>query len=295
MPPLSDSNGAAVHIGVLLGPPGVEVGHHRQQEVVVLVRRLVRAEVDRRRVDLASVRCSEPGAVRPGRSWPAPSRGRCRIVRDRRRRRLGIVGRGVGSGSGSVWLVTTGTSDTIWSDRSAVTTRSAAHPANTSGEMIASAPRAFDRMGSTLGSRGAADISPDDATHRALTRRLARRLSEAASSALLRSWPKSPSDNERWGNAEWHFWKSTRSRCDSGASSPSTVFRSRSNEGQILGLIGPNGAGKTTMFNVVSRIYDPTGGRLTFDGDRSARGAGARHRRERDRPVASRTWRCSRR
>jgi branched-chain amino acid transport system ATP-binding protein len=37
-------------------------------------------------------------------------------------------------------------------------------------------------------------------------------------------------------------------------------------EGQILGLIGPNGAGKTTMFNVVSRIYDPTAGRLTFDG-----------------------------
>lgn len=37
-------------------------------------------------------------------------------------------------------------------------------------------------------------------------------------------------------------------------------------KGQILGLIGPNGAGKTTMFNVVSRIYDPTAGRLTFDG-----------------------------
>ena len=29
-------------------------------------------------------------------------------------------------------------------------------------------------------------------------------------------------------------------------------------EGQICGLIGPNGAGKTTMFNVVSRIYQPT-------------------------------------
>ena len=38
-------------------------------------------------------------------------------------------------------------------------------------------------------------------------------------------------------------------------------------EGQICGLIGPNGAGKTTMFNVVSRIYDPTSGRAaTFDG-----------------------------
>ncbi|KGA11352.1 MAG: ABC transporter [actinobacterium acAcidi] len=37
-------------------------------------------------------------------------------------------------------------------------------------------------------------------------------------------------------------------------------------EGDICGLIGPNGAGKTTMFNVVSRIYDPFKGRITFDG-----------------------------
>ena len=37
--------------------------------------------------------------------------------------------------------------------------------------------------------------------------------------------------------------------------------------GQICGLIGPNGAGKTTMFNVVSRIYQPSGGRVTFDGN----------------------------
>jgi branched-chain amino acid transport system ATP-binding protein len=36
--------------------------------------------------------------------------------------------------------------------------------------------------------------------------------------------------------------------------------------GQICGLIGPNGAGKTTMFNVVSRIYQPSDGTLTFDG-----------------------------
>ena len=35
--------------------------------------------------------------------------------------------------------------------------------------------------------------------------------------------------------------------------------------GQICGLIGPNGAGKTTMFNVLSRIYQPTSGRVVFD------------------------------
>ena len=36
--------------------------------------------------------------------------------------------------------------------------------------------------------------------------------------------------------------------------------------GQICGLIGPNGAGKTSLFNVVSRIYEPTSGSITFDG-----------------------------
>ena len=38
-------------------------------------------------------------------------------------------------------------------------------------------------------------------------------------------------------------------------------------ENQVCGLIGPNGAGKTTMFNVVSRIYEPSAGQLHFDGD----------------------------
>ena len=37
-------------------------------------------------------------------------------------------------------------------------------------------------------------------------------------------------------------------------------------EGHICGLIGPNGAGKTTMFNVVSRIYQPTAGSVLYRG-----------------------------
>ncbi|MDQ1478825.1 MAG: branched-chain amino acid transport system ATP-binding protein [Actinomycetota bacterium] len=36
--------------------------------------------------------------------------------------------------------------------------------------------------------------------------------------------------------------------------------------GQVCALIGPNGAGKTTLFNCVSRLYEPTSGRIDFDG-----------------------------
>ncbi|QYG91377.1 ABC transporter ATP-binding protein [Iamia sp. SCSIO 61187] len=36
--------------------------------------------------------------------------------------------------------------------------------------------------------------------------------------------------------------------------------------GHICALIGPNGAGKTTLFNVISRLYPATTGRVTFDG-----------------------------
>jgi branched-chain amino acid transport system ATP-binding protein len=37
-------------------------------------------------------------------------------------------------------------------------------------------------------------------------------------------------------------------------------------EGEIFGLIGPNGAGKTTVFNVISGLYRPDSGRVTFGG-----------------------------
>jgi branched-chain amino acid transport system ATP-binding protein len=36
--------------------------------------------------------------------------------------------------------------------------------------------------------------------------------------------------------------------------------------GEVFTMIGPNGAGKTSIFNIISRLYRPTAGRLYFDG-----------------------------
>ena len=39
-------------------------------------------------------------------------------------------------------------------------------------------------------------------------------------------------------------------------------------KGQLYGLIGPNGAGKTTIFNLLTGVYKPDGGRILLDGSR---------------------------
>jgi branched-chain amino acid transport system ATP-binding protein len=36
-------------------------------------------------------------------------------------------------------------------------------------------------------------------------------------------------------------------------------------QGELVGLIGPNGAGKTTCFNLLTGVYEPTEGDITFD------------------------------
>ena len=37
--------------------------------------------------------------------------------------------------------------------------------------------------------------------------------------------------------------------------------------GELVGLIGPNGAGKTTFFNLLTGVYVPTDGSITFKGE----------------------------
>ena len=37
-------------------------------------------------------------------------------------------------------------------------------------------------------------------------------------------------------------------------------------KGELIGLIGPNGAGKTTAFNMLTGVYTPSEGEITFEG-----------------------------
>ncbi len=38
-------------------------------------------------------------------------------------------------------------------------------------------------------------------------------------------------------------------------------------KGKVTALIGPNGAGKTTAINLISGVYQPTGGKIIFEGE----------------------------
>ncbi len=40
---------------------------------------------------------------------------------------------------------------------------------------------------------------------------------------------------------------------------------------EIVGLIGPNGAGKTTVFNMLTKVYQPTRGTIHFNGEDTAK------------------------
>jgi branched-chain amino acid transport system ATP-binding protein len=42
-------------------------------------------------------------------------------------------------------------------------------------------------------------------------------------------------------------------------------------EGEILGMMGPNGAGKTTVFNLITGIYKPSGGKVIYRGSEVTR------------------------
>jgi branched-chain amino acid transport system ATP-binding protein len=37
-------------------------------------------------------------------------------------------------------------------------------------------------------------------------------------------------------------------------------------QGEVFAIIGPNGAGKTSILNVITRVFDPTQGRVEFEG-----------------------------
>ena len=41
--------------------------------------------------------------------------------------------------------------------------------------------------------------------------------------------------------------------------------------GEFVVLAGPNGSGKSTLFNVITGVYKPDGGTITFRGRRSPR------------------------
>ena len=65
-------------------------------------------------------------------------------------------------------------------------------------------------------------------------------------------------------------------------------------KGEILSIIGPNGAGKSSIFNLISRIYNPTSGRIYFEDQDITAGARLSASPSSASPAPSRTSNCSR-
>ncbi len=61
---------------------------------------------------------------------------------------------------------------------------------------------------------------------------------------------------------------------------------------EIAGLIGPNGAGKTTVFNLLTKVYQPTHGTILLDGE-DTHGMNTIRSTGMASPVPSRTSACS--
>ena len=62
---------------------------------------------------------------------------------------------------------------------------------------------------------------------------------------------------------------------------------------EIAGLIGPNGAGKTTVFNLLTKVYQPTRGTILLDG-KETHGMNTVQVNKAGMPVPSRTFACLR-
>jgi len=58
---------------------------------------------------------------------------------------------------------------------------------------------------------------------------------------------------------------------DFGGLTPVNNFNLEINEKEIVGLIGPNGAGKTTIFNMLTKVYEPTRGTIELNGVSTAK------------------------
>ena len=62
------------------------------------------------------------------------------------------------------------------------------------------------------------------------------------------------------------FWSASHLGIDFGGLTAVDDFNMAIGRTEIAGLIGPNGAGKTTVFNLLTKVYQPTRGTILLDG-----------------------------